>query len=176
MLLTLASCKKEGENNATAESTETTETTNPDNKMTFDSEALKAEMIAKDGSKTTLQDILAEHKGTPMVIDVWASWCPDCVKGMPKVKALQKQFPDVTYLFLSYDKTPESWKEGIVKNDVNGVHYLIGSAWKGGAFSKAIKLDWIPRYIVVDKESNIALFRTIEADDEELIATLNTIK
>jgi len=109
------------------------------------------------------------------VIDVWDSWCPDCIKGMPKVEALQKEFPEAVYLFLSYDKTPESWAKGIEKYAVNGEHYLILSKWKGGTFNNSIDLDWIPRYIVLDKTGKIALYRAIEADDEKLISTIKNL-
>ena len=143
---------------------------------TFSEQALEDNMKSADGTEVPFKEILEKYKGKVIVVDIWASWCPDCIKGMPKVHNLQDQFPDVTYLFLSYDKTEEDWKIGIDKYNVNGEHYLIGSKWKGGAFSEAVKLDWIPRYMVVDKEGKIALFKAIEADDEQLIATLKQLK
>jgi hypothetical protein len=45
-----------------------------------------------------------------------------------------------------------------------------------GIFGKSIDLNWIPRYMVVDKKGKIALFRAIEADDTKLIETLKTLK
>jgi hypothetical protein len=47
---------------------------------------------------------------------------------------------------------------------------------KEGEFAAGIKLDWIPRYMVVDKTGKIALFKAIEADDQTLIATLKKLK
>ena len=116
-------------------------------------------------------DFNQEYKGKTVLIDVWASWCPDCVKGMPKVKTLQKDFPNVTYLFISMDKNYEAWLKGIEKYDVKGEHFLTTDGMKG-VFGSSINLDWIPRYMIVDKEGKIALFKAIEADDEKLIATL----
>ena len=175
LIIAFTACKNEKDTDTAAVAETAAETPKTDNTMTFDKAALDDKMIATDGTETTFRQVLEQYKGKTVVVDVWASWCPDCVKGMPKVKALQEKFPEVTYLFLSYDKTPESWKEGIAKNNVVGEHYLIGSAWKGGTFSEAIKLDWIPRYMVLDTEGNVALFKAIEADDEQLIATLNTL-
>jgi len=142
----------------------------------FSEEALNAKMTSIEGKETTFKDILAQYKGKTVVIDVWASWCPDCIKGMPKVHALQKQFPDAVYLFLSYDREDAKWKQGIEKYGVKGDNYHAGKSMKEGAFAKAIKLDWIPRYMVVDKNGKIALFKAIEADDEKLIATLKQLK
>lgn len=142
----------------------------------FSKEALNDKMKSLDGKELKFKDILNKYKGKTIVIDVWASWCPDCIKGMPKVHELQKEFKDAVYLFLSYDKTEEAWKKGIEKYNVNGEHYIIQSKWKGGAFSEAIKLDWIPRYMIVDKSGKIVLFKAIVADDENLITTLKKIK
>lgn len=142
----------------------------------FTAEALASKMKSLDGKEVAFKDILQQHKGKTIVIDVWASWCPDCIKGMPKVHALQKQFPDVVYLFLSYDRFDEKWKQGIEKYKVVGENYHVGTSMKEGTFASAIKLDWIPRYMVVDKNGNIALFKAIEADDAKLIETLKNLK
>jgi len=146
-------------------------------KTEFGKEALEAKMTSVDGKEIAFKDILAQYKGQVVVIDVWASWCPDCKKGMPKVHNLQKQFPNVKYLFLSYDRVDEKWKQGIESfNTKGGDNYHVGTSMKEGGFSKDIKLDWIPRYMVVDKNGKIALFRAIEADDEKLITTLKSIQ
>ena len=142
----------------------------------FTEAALNSTMTNVDGQEVSLAKILDENKGKPVVVDVWASWCPDCIAGMPKVKDLQQQFPNVTYMFLSFDKSREAWKNGIEKYNVEGRHYLIGyDEWKGGTFSESIELDWIPRYMVLDKDSNIAFYYAKEADNKELIATLNKL-
>jgi len=142
----------------------------------FTKAALDSKMTTTDGKEVTFKEVLAKHKGKTVVIDVWASWCPDCIKGMPKVHALQKQFPNVDYVFLSYDRVDEKWIEGIEKHAVKGDNYHAGKSMKEGDFAKDIKLDWIPRYMVVDKKGNIALFKAIEADDAKLIAILKKLK
>lgn len=146
-------------------------------KTAFGTAALEAKMKDTNGNEIAFKDILAKYKGKTVVIDVWASWCPDCKKGMPKVHDLQKMFPDVSYLFLSYDKFDDKWKAGIESfNTTGGDNYHVGTSMREGAFAEDVKLDWIPRYMVVDKDGRIALFRAIEADDPKLIETLNKLK
>jgi len=142
----------------------------------FTEAALQEKLLSLDGKEITLQEVLKQYQGKTVVVDIWASWCPDCIKGMPKVHDLQKQFPEVVYLFLSYDKTEESWKKGIEKYEVIGEHYLIRSNWKGGGFKDEVKIDWIPRYMVLDQKGSIALFRAIEADDPKMIETIQSIQ
>jgi len=78
-------------------------------------------------------------------------------------------------LFISMDKTYDAWKSGIQKHQLEGEHYLTSDGMKG-VFGKSINLDWIPRYMVVDKTGRIALYKVIEADDEKLIKTLESLK
>ncbi|KOS05949.1 alkyl hydroperoxide reductase [Flavobacterium akiainvivens] len=158
ILFAMVSCKKENDGTA------------------FGAEALEAKMKALDGTEVAFKDILERYKGKTVVIDVWASWCPDCIKGMPKVHKLQSEFPDVKYIFLSYDREDARWKEGITKYGAVGDNYHVGTSMKEGAFAEDIKLDWIPRYMVIDKDSKIALFKAIEADDPKLTETLNKLK
>lgn len=141
----------------------------------FSKEALDNTMTTTENEPIKFSEILKKYEGKTIIVDVWASWCSDCIKGMPKVKALQQKYPDATYLFISMDKNYEAWKKGIEKYEVKGEHYLTSDGMKG-VFGKSIKLDWIPRYMVVDKTGKIALYKVIEVDDDRLIKTLDSLK
>ena len=141
---------------------------------TFKKEGLENVMVTKENQPITFAEILKKYEGKTIVIDVWASWCSDCIKGMPKVKALQEKYPDATYLFISMDKTYEAWLKGIEKYEVKGEHYLTSDGMKG-VFGKSINLDWIPRYMIVDKTGKIVLYKAIEADDAKLLKTIEEL-
>jgi thiol-disulfide isomerase/thioredoxin len=133
----------------------------------FSEDALNAVFVNREGENETLKSILETYKGKTVLIDIWASWCRDCIVGMPDLKALQSQYTDVSYLFLSMDKTQESWNNGIKKYNIIGEHYFMPSGWDG-PFSDFVDLDWVPRYMVIDSESNIKLFRAIKANDPKI--------
>ena len=48
------------------------------------------------------------EKGRWMLINVWASWCPPCVKEMPDVLALARQEPGLQVVLLSQDFTEKA--------------------------------------------------------------------
>ena len=90
---------------------------------------------------------------------------------MPKVKALQKEYTDVAYVFLSLDRGEDRWKRGIKKYGVEGEHYYMQNQKKCD-FADFVNISWIPRYMVINKSGEIVVFNVIEADDDKLIKAL----
>jgi thiol-disulfide isomerase/thioredoxin len=131
-------------------------------------------LLTTEGNQVAFQDIIKAHQGKTVVIEVWASWCGDCVKAMPKIKELQANNPNVAYVFISMDKTADKWKIGIEKHELKGNHYMANDQMKG-VFGKAIDLDWIPRYIILDKTGKIVLYRAIETDFDTINETLKNL-
>ena len=144
-------------------------------KTAFSKEALKETLLTTNDKQVAFGKILSENKGKNILIEVWASWCGDCVKAMPKLKELQAAHPETTYLFISMDKTADKWKAGIEKHQLKGAHFMANDQMKG-VFAKAIDLDWIPRYIIIDKTGKIVLYRAIETDFEKINATLSQLE
>lgn len=144
-------------------------------KTEFSAESLTTNLKSLENTDVAFKEILKKHSGKTVVIEVWASWCGDCLKAMPKLKELQANNPDVDYVFISMDKAEEKWKAGIEKHALQGDHYWATDGMKG-VFGKAIDLDWIPRYIIVDKNGKIVTYRAIETDFEQINTTLKSLK
>jgi thiol-disulfide isomerase/thioredoxin len=144
-------------------------------KTSFSETALSETLMTTNGGQIAFKDILKNHKEKTTVIEVWASWCGDCVKAMPKVKELQANHPEVAFTFISMDKTADKWLAGIEKHELKGDHYMANDQMKG-VFGQAIDLDWIPRYIIIDKTGKIVLYRAIEKDFDLINETLNKLK
>tara|TARA_R110002074_G_scaffold86085_2_gene190254 strand:- start:17 stop:493 length:477 start_codon:yes stop_codon:yes gene_type:complete len=137
----------------------------------FSEAALNEKFLSENDVEISFSEILQQYKGKTIFIDIWASWCKDCIVGMPKVQKLREENPDVVFLFLSLDKETESWKNGIEKYGVVGENYFIPEGWKGD-FCSSIDLDWVPRYMVVNSEGEISLYKAIETNDENLLKAL----
>ena len=131
----------------------------------FTDEALIDVFFIHEGQEIKFQEIVEKYKGKTILIDVWASWCKDCLEGIPSIKKIQSENKDVVYLFLSLDKTEKQWKNGIKKHQIIGEHYFITSGWNG-PFNDFLKLNWIPRYLIVDKQGNIKLFKALKANNK----------
>jgi len=137
----------------------------------FSEEALKDELINLKDESVSLESILEQHKGNTIFIDVWASWCKDCLKGLPGVKMLQQTHPEIDFIYLSLDKSKLAWKKSIDRLEIQGSHFFLQSGWKG-ALGDFLGLDWIPRYLIIDKNGIIKVFNAIETTDIKLINNL----
>jgi thiol-disulfide isomerase/thioredoxin len=144
-------------------------------KTEFSKEALASLLETTNTTKISFENSLENHKEKIVLIEIWATWCSDCVKAMPKIHELQTQHPDIDYLFISMDKSVDKWKKGISKYDLQGDH-LLAKDQMNGNFAKAIDLNWIPRYIIVDQTGKIALYKAIETDFELINQTLIELK
>lgn len=49
---------------------------------------------------------LADYRGRPLVINLWATWCPPCRREMPVLQRAQAEHGDVTFLFLNQAESP----------------------------------------------------------------------
>lgn len=56
------------------------------------------QFIDLKGKEVYLADL---PKGRPMVINLWASWCPPCIREMPVLAKAQKAHPNVVFLFIN---------------------------------------------------------------------------
>lgn len=142
----------------------------------FSDETLDYVLKTTNDKSITLSEILKNNKGKAIFIEIWASWCSDCIKAMPEVKKLNEIYgKEVVFVNLSFDKTFEKWIEGIDKYQVEGENYFIGDGMKG-TFGKSLDVNWIPRYLIVDKSGKIVLYRAIEKDFDKIKEVINEVK
>ncbi|MEE9349597.1 MAG: thioredoxin-like domain-containing protein [Flavobacteriaceae bacterium] len=137
-------------------------------KTNFDAIDLAEIFIDQKGSKIPFEEILAKYEGKTVFIDIWASWCSDCVKSIPELKELQAKEKEVVYVMLSLDKSKEKWQIGIEKHNLQAEHYLFVNKWKESKFCESIALDWIPRYIIVSKDGSIKMYKAIKIKDKKI--------
>ncbi|WP_280540408.1 TlpA disulfide reductase family protein [Chromohalobacter sp. 11-W] len=58
----------------------------------------KTSLMTLDGTATSLP---ALHDDQPLVVNLWASWCPPCRREMPLLADTQQRRDDVTFMFVN---------------------------------------------------------------------------
>ncbi|WP_397451955.1 prolipoprotein diacylglyceryl transferase family protein [Pseudomonas sp. NA-150] len=51
---------------------------------------------------------LADFKGRPVVINLWATWCPPCRREMPVLEKAQAEHEGVVFLFVNQAESPQA--------------------------------------------------------------------
>lgn len=114
------------------------------------------------GGKTALADL----KGKYVYIDVWATWCGPCLKEIPSLKEIEKDFHDknIEFVSLSVDDgrgykrdaaaAKEGWKKMIANKELGGIQVISDNGWKS-EFVQGFKINGIPRFILIDPAGNI---------------------
>lgn len=131
------------------------------------------EIIMEDTNGNTFK--LSDLKGKNVLIDFWASWCPDCRKENPNLVKLYNTYKNrnFTILGVSLDRNKDHWKEAIIKDGLVWQQGFVEGAWKSEA-AKIYALRWLPTSILINTEG-IIVARNIEnqkliEDIEKLIA------
>ena len=137
----------------------------------FSEEAMTEKVISSGGDILNWQDVLADLKGRKAVIDFWATWCRDCIENFEELSQLKQEYPDVNFVYVSLDRGEDAWKWGIDKYNLEGKHYFLPNG-KSGAIGDFLNLWWIPRYVVIDEDSNILIFKATSAEDLKLKTVL----
>jgi thiol-disulfide isomerase/thioredoxin len=76
----------------------------------------------KDGSAGKISDFA----GKVVVLDIWATWCPPCLRALPKVNALAEsmsQNKEVVFVALSVDADRNIWKQKTDASDWNALRH-----------------------------------------------------
>lgn len=116
------------------------------------------------GKEVSLSDL----KGKYVVIDFWASWCPDCRKDVPKMKELKEKYSSerIAFLGISFDTEIDKWKGFIEENGMDWIHVSPMVKWKESQVSQDYKVNWIPSMYLVDPDGKV-VFGTVVLDKLE---------
>lgn len=104
---------------------------------------------------------LSDYKGSYVVLDFWASWCPDCRKDIPEMKVLFDEFKDqnVNFVGISFDTDREAWVDCYWnKYKMYWTQVSELKKWKHGTeIDKAYHVDWIPTMYLIDPEGKVVV-------------------
>ena len=102
---------------------------------------------------------LSDFSGKYVMIDVWATWCGACVNQKPLFNELATKFKDnddIQFVSISVDSSFESWQNYFSKNGNSSivVELIVKNGMKT-EFGSQYSINFIPKYILIDKERKI---------------------
>lgn len=115
-------------------------------------------------------------RGKYVVLEFWASWCPDCRKITPTMVALHNAYASdsVVFVGVSFDTNKETWQNYVKENKMDWIQYSELKKWKKETTIDTLyKVQWIPTMYVIGKDGKI-IVGTV--DENKVEAALKEIK
>ena len=116
-----------------------------------------------DGKTYSLKDF----RGKTLIIDFWATWCPDCRDEMPQLLDLQKKLKDrkdIVMVGVSFDTDPARLEAWLQLSEFK--------AKKESAISEAYHIQWIPTKYVIGPDGKVLLATVMQNKVDALVDTL----
>ncbi|MDO5980816.1 TlpA family protein disulfide reductase [Flavivirga spongiicola] len=128
------------------------------------------------GEKVSLDDL----KGKYVFFDCWATWCAPCIKEIPFIKEIEKEYhgKNIAFVGLSFDaqKDKDKWKAMVKEKGLDAEHQLLADNALKSQFTQEYKIFTIPRFILLDPEGNIVDNDAPRSSQPELRTLLNSLE
>ncbi|MDD1014589.1 TlpA disulfide reductase family protein [Pseudomonas rubra] len=95
---------------------------------------------------------LGEYRGKPLVINLWATWCPPCRREMPVLQQAQSDYPDITFLFVNQGEAPQTVVTFLATTGLNLSHVLFDS---GGQLAQKVGSMALPTTLFYNTEGRL---------------------
>lgn len=122
---------------------------------------LKAGTEAPDFSSSEPDDKtfrLSQLKGKYILLDFWASWCPDCRKDIPVVRDMHKKYSGkVQFVGVSFDVDHKRWTDCLEKNEMKWTHVSELKKMRESDVAKLYGVQWIPSMTLVGPDGKVVL-------------------
>lgn len=99
---------------------------------------------------------LSSLRGKYVLIDFWASWCPDCRKASPSLVKIYNQYKNknFTVLGVSIDEDKDRWLNAIEKDALTWQQVISADGWNSNEL-KAYAVRWLPTSYLIDPQGVI---------------------
>lgn len=89
-------------------------------------------------------------RGSFVLVDFWATWCPGCVAAIPHLRELSKKYKPTGLVVVALsDESEEVIRSFLARNPVN---FIVGA---GSRYGQDYDLTGIPWALLVDEEGTI---------------------
>lgn len=109
---------------------------------------------------------MADLRGTPAVVNFWATWCAFCVEEMPDLEAAHQVLGDAV-TFVGIDRQ-DNTERALALAEETGVTYLLLSSPDGGFYTE-VKARGMPTTLLVDADGVIRYRHAGPVTTEELL-------
>ena len=113
---------------------------------------LALQFTALDGSSVDLHTL----RGKIILVDFWASWCPDCVRALPALRQTYQKYKDkgLAVVGISLDKDEQALSNFVAKKLIPWPQYFDGKGWEN-EFAKRYGVRAIPEMWLINQRGEV---------------------
>ncbi len=117
---------------------------------------------------------LKDYRGKYLLIDFWASWCPDCRALNPTMIALYNKYKgkDIEFLGVSFDTDKSTLDKYLSTSGITWTQVSEFKKWKETEISKKYGIKWIPTVYIIDKKGKVVFTSLDEKGVDEKLSEL----
>lgn len=116
---------------------------------------------------------LAEFKGKYVLLDFWASWCPDCRKDIPAVKAMYEKYgKNVVFIGVSFDTDRDRWAKCVADNGMTWRQVSELKRMREAKIAQTYGVQWIPSMTLVGPDGKVVLSTVVLERTEKALENL----
>jgi thiol-disulfide isomerase/thioredoxin len=114
---------------------------------------LNLQFTATDGSSVNMSEL----RGKVVLVDFWASWCPDCIREMPAVRQIYQKYRDrgLTIIGISLDKDEQALANFVARKLIPWPQYFDGKGWEND-FATKYGVQAIPEMWLINQRGEVA--------------------
>lgn len=112
---------------------------------------------------------LADFAGRPVVLNLWATWCPPCQREMPALQRAQQQFPGVHFVFANQGESREKVQRFVALKGLALHHMLLD---EHGVLARHFQQRALPTTFFFDASGALVDTRTGELSDASIAQRL----
>ena len=120
-----------------------------------------AEKTGEMAPEFSLDDIhgkphsLSDYRGSIVILNFWATWCPECVTEMPSLNALYEKYRGMglVVLGIAADRKKDTVVDLLKKTPVS---YPLLLDTKGGVFIRQYIVIGLPTTVIIDRSGRVA--------------------
>jgi thiol-disulfide isomerase/thioredoxin len=117
---------------------------------------------------------LVDYRGSVVVLNFWASWCPECVLEMPSLDSLYNRLKKdgLAVIGVSVDRTRAD-----IAQLAGKVSYPVLLDEKGDVFVKEYTITRLPATIIIDRDGDIVkkIFGGRDFNSEAFIGEMTSL-
>lgn len=137
-------------------------------KATYGQQAPATRMAALDGAFRSIRDF----EGKPLVVNLWATWCPPCRREMPMLAREAAERTDVGFVFVNQGESAERIRSYLSADRLKLEHVLLDAAQ---ALSRHYATPGLPVTLFLRRDGTLASLHTGEISREALAAGIDNL-